>query len=186
MLAAMTASQIAFYATVGTVIPVLFLAIGVQRDGLYQFLLRAIAGADSRERNTPPRGLGRIAASVPALVVLSMTAGAFLAILVFAAYAEALAIYALYQGHASHITAVRVLIATIAMIIITAALPALLTLQTLTAVLRRAFRQISTHRPPGYADSSEGPPRDITAYPAAVSDDPPPAVSDETDTEDED
>jgi hypothetical protein len=84
-----------FYATAAIIIPVLFLAIGVQRDSLYQYLLNALGAADDRrERSTPKRGLGRAAASVTA-IVLPPIAGAFLAILVLAAYAEALAIYAL-------------------------------------------------------------------------------------------
>jgi hypothetical protein len=59
-----------FYATTATIIPVLFLAIGVQRDSLYQYLLEVLVRADDRRvLSAPKRGLGRTAASVAVIVL---------------------------------------------------------------------------------------------------------------------
>jgi hypothetical protein len=113
MLAAMTPSQIAFYATVATIIPVLFVAIAVQ-GGAFRQVINAPGRIAADAAVTARRDLNQPNASwqdeilklSPVLLKLEATRIAvwlleLAAILIVAAGAigELLAIYALYQGH---------------------------------------------------------------------------------------
>jgi hypothetical protein len=116
MLAGMTASQIAFYATTATIIPVLFLAIAVQGPG-YENLLKALSAMTWRAEQTR-RWLFTSGIAV-------ITAGAIAALIVFiAAVSEILASYALYQQQTEISTAQMVLTGVILLIFVTAAGPA--------------------------------------------------------------
>ena len=106
---ALTASQIAFYATAATVIPVLFLAIAIQGRA-YQDLLRAAQKFDRTMRAATPSGgspsveLAAISRLLWALALLIPIAGCD---------GEGTAITALYQGHGTVGIRLMVLIGTL-------------------------------------------------------------------------
>jgi hypothetical protein len=114
-----TAFNAAFYSTVATVIPVLFLAIAVQGRG-FEDLLKAFTGAYGRWM-TP----GQWLRALPAGAIGVIAAVAAFAILLFGAVGEIIAIYALYQQQARSSTAQSVLAAVAFMVLMTAARPIL-------------------------------------------------------------
>jgi hypothetical protein len=127
ILAAMTPSQIAFYATVATVIPVLFLAIAVQGRvilGLFKTGVRLITTESQIRRlddvmgtsDNRPQPRSATGWAILCLVVLLQ----FIAIAIVAAggYGKLLSVYALYQGHDQTTTRQTVLVATMFLIIL--------------------------------------------------------------------
>jgi hypothetical protein len=138
----LTTAAIAFYATVATVIPVLFIALAVQGTA-YQSVLKSVDAADRRQTEIGLRSGPARAAAFTYLFVF-IIAVLFLFILVVVAYAEVQAIYALYQGHASGSTALSVLNGVILLIIITAAPPVIAFLGTLAGIIRRSRQARNT------------------------------------------
>jgi hypothetical protein len=128
----LTPSVIAFYATVATIVPVLFIALAVQGTAYQHMLRTAITAAQDYVSGEAP--WGRAQRSVPALLQLT---GIVILIAGFAG--ELFAVLALYDGSDNSANRLIVLVATIILLLAVAAVPlgALLRLATiLTAIIR--------------------------------------------------
>jgi hypothetical protein len=125
-----------FYATAATIIPVLFLAIAVQ-GRTYENLVKTLRAPSPRWTWT---FTGPWRQQLPAVIVALATMTIVVAILVFGAVSEILAVYALYQQQALARIGQGVLNAVIFLVIATAAGPAL-------AFLRALFTHPKSNEP---------------------------------------
>lgn len=149
-----------FYATVATIIPVLFLAIAVQ-GSVYQGLLTASARAVDRgellfRQQIQDYGWGRVSARTVIRMFAPWAVAAF--ILVFGVLGEIEALFALYWQRP--VGPVGVLVSALFLIAAVAAAPALAFGRLMLAMMRTiVVRIVSIDSPPGEPPAA-GPPAD--------------------------
>jgi hypothetical protein len=145
---AVPAFNTAFYSTVATIIPVLFLAIAIQ-GRTYEDLTKAYATANRKLWHAPSGSWRRRFASATILITTGLISAGIVAL---GAIGEIRAIFALYQQHADRGTQQVVFVTVTFLIVVVAGAPLLAT--------GRALRAES--REPGGGESPGEKPQDIS------------------------